>query len=481
MATLLRSSKSIDTYGANVSLHIRPDSAILVVRTALGYLITYSIATDPDAQIYKLVFPSTGSGQSKRQFDQPRGANDLGFPLGTTTGDNPFTEISLRFCMVIRVDAGINAVLALDDELVVATKKPAAVQCIRWTPDDNGHQTSTQPMSRMPWWTRKGQIIGMAYDRPMNILIWLSSDGRAYAVQKNVPMPKGPNASTSPFQGYPFHHPQGSDEYATTTAVNARFSLIAVGTAAGDVFVYTLRDYAGNVPLSHRLQPCVSPSLSGRVRFLTYSVDGYCLFAGLEHGWMTWSVFGKPGGNSFGSNQVSLQENGERWLGGAIDGSWIAGGSELLLITKNDPRVWILEFARGAAATYLSAANISRPLLVTRTGLMIYRGHELPDLTSISAEAVLWRTIQLPASYLERQGPVRVTVISIDGRYVAVAGRRGLAHYSIISGRWRTFDDSSLENEFAVRGGMCWHQHILVVAVETDDGYEVGRTLPAIE
>ena len=446
----------------------------MVVHTALGYLITYSMAIDPDAQIYKLVFPPPGSGQSRRQLDQPRRANDVAFPLETASGDSPLREISLRFRMVIKVDAGINAVLALEDELVVATKKPAAVQCIRWTPDGNGDQTSTELMSRMPWWTRKGQVIGMAYDRPMNIFIWLSSDGRAYAVQKNVPMPKGSNASTSAFQGYPFHRPEGSGEYATTTAVNARFSLIAVGTAAGGVFVYTLRDYTGNVPLSNRLHPCVSSSLSGSVRFLSYSVDGYCLFAGLEHGWMTWSVFGKPGGNSFGSSQVSLRENGERWLGGAVDGSWVAGGSELLLISKNDPRVWVLEFARGAAATYLSAANIARPLLVTRTGFMIYRGHELPDLTSISAEAVLWQTTQLPVSYLGRQGPVRLAVISADGRYVAIAGRRGLVHYSIISGRWRTFDDSSLENEFAIRGGMCWHQHILVAAVETDDGYEVG-------
>jgi len=64
-------------------------------------------------------------------------------------------------------------------------------------------------------------------------------------------------------------------------------------------------------------------------------------------------------------------------------------------------------------------------------------------------------------------------VISPDGRYVAVAGRRGLAHYSVNSGRWKTFVNESMENEFVVRGGMCWYHHILIVAVETEEEYEI--------
>jgi hypothetical protein len=46
--------------------------------------------------------------------------------------------------MVIKIDAGIESALALDDELVVATRKPAAIQCIRWTPDSTGNQTRTE-------------------------------------------------------------------------------------------------------------------------------------------------------------------------------------------------------------------------------------------------------------------------------------------------------------------------------------------------
>lgn len=85
-------------------------------------------------------------------------------------------EYSVRFRMVIKVDAGINKsvlslyiyrsldgeltggrVLALDEELMVATMKPSAIQCIRWQPDSTGSQTTTELLSRMPWMQKKGQ------------------------------------------------------------------------------------------------------------------------------------------------------------------------------------------------------------------------------------------------------------------------------------------------------------------------------------
>jgi hypothetical protein len=64
--------------------------------------------------------------------------------------------------------------------------------------------------------------------------------------------------------------------------------------------------------------------------------------------------------------------------------------------------------------------------------------------------------------------------VSQDGRYVAIAGKRGLAHYSVNSGRWKVFEDSKVENSFAVRGGMCWYGHLLIAAIDRDGSYEVS-------
>ena len=441
---------------------LRPDASIAVVQTSLGFLVTYSITIDPEARVFQ---QHLRQGTTRRQ--------SIGGRFQHEAERAGFREVNLRFRMVIRVDAGISKALALDEELVVATEKPAAVQCIRWSPDSTGSQTSTELLSRMPWISKKTGVANMIYDRAMNLNVWITSDGGAYAVQRLSGMPKEPDAPKRLFHGYGFHTPSNDGETASVAAINARFSLLAVGCSNGEVLVYTARDYVGSIPLSHRLQPPASLSTTGNITSLSYSPDGYCLFAGYERGWIIWSTYGKPGGSSFTSDRTTSKINGESWLAGILDVSWLNGGLELLITGQDDDRIWILDMARSAVTGCYSTANISRTLLQSSSSLMIYRGYDLPDLTTITADSSLWHHVQIPAAYLSNQRPVRSAVISPDGRYVAVAGRQGLAHYSVNSGRWKTFDDLNAEDAFAVRGGMCWYQHVLITAVETDEHHEV--------
>ncbi|KAH8599051.1 RIC1-domain-containing protein [Bisporella sp. PMI_857] len=460
LAVVVRSQKSLDTYGSNTSLLVRPDSAIFVVQTSHGYLITYSLATDPNAQVYKPRFSNHTSGQTRRpsNFSGARSQGGDRILWGPGEGGG--------------VDAGIGKALALDDELVVATQKPAAVQCIRWTPDSAGQQTSTELLSRMEWLPKKTSVTEMIHDRPMNLSTWITSDGRAYAVQR-MSKHKENDGPQRLFRGYCFHSPNNTQLYAVKAAINARFSLIGVGCADGSIHVYTARDYVGNIPRSHVHRLTVSEQTSGRLTCLIYSPDGYCLFAGYEKGWAMWSVYGKAGATSFGADGNTSEEHEEGWLNGISEASWLGGGSEMLLIGQLDDRLWTIEMARSAVTGCYASANISRTLLQTTSSLMVYRGYDLPDLTTISAESSLWHNAQIPSSYLVDQWPMRCAAISADGRYVAVAGRRGLAHYSVNSGRWKTFVNENMENEFQVRGGLCWHQHILVAAVEAGDSFEV--------
>ena len=431
------------------------------MQTSLGFLITYSIIVDPTARVY----------QQHRQDGPTRRHSSAGrLPLEEERAGQ--REVNIRFRMVIKIDAGVEKALALDDELVVATEKPAAVQCIRWAPNGSGSQTSTELISRMSWMNRKASIMEMVHDRAMSLSIWVSSDGRAYAIQRISVVPQELDAKRL-FRGYCFHTPSAENTSAIKAAINARFSLLAVGCANGEVHVYNAKDYVGSIPLSHILEPPASPSSAGSITFLSYSPDGYCLFAGYERGWMTWSVYGKPGGNSFTSDHVISQNNKEGWLIGTQDGSWLSGGSHILLTVPNDDRIWILEMARSAVTGCFCAANVSRLLLQTDSSLMVFRGHDLPNPVPISGDPSLWHQVQVPAAYLINQHPIRCAVISPDGRYVAIAGRRGLAHYSVHSGRWKTFDDMNCENAFLVRGGMCWYQHVLIAAVETEEHHEV--------
>ena len=375
--------------------------------------------------------------------------------------------------MIIKIDAGISKALALDEDLLVATEKPAAVQCIRWVADSKTNQTSTELLNRMPWMGKKATVTNIIYDRAMGLFVWITDDGRAYAVQRLPDGPQKPDISRRIFRGYCFHAPNREGMSAEKAAINARFSLLAVGCADGEVLIYTARDYVGSIPLSHKLTPPASPSTTGAITFLIYSPDGYCLFVGYQHGWVMWSVYGKLGGNSFVGDRSIAREQDDLWLSGTRDGSWVDGGSAILFTSQNESRLWVLETVRSAVTGCYGPSTTSRMLLHSGSGIMVYRGHDLLDLVSVSADPSLWHHAQFPASYLTRQRPIRAAVISPDGRYVAIAGRRGLAHYSVNSGRWKTFDDPNVENSFVVRGGMCWYQHILIVAVEVEEHHEV--------
>lgn len=453
---------------------LRPDSAVAVIQTANNFLLTYSLATDPQARVYQQHF---GHSQTRRQSIIRQFGDD---------DSNGLREVTISFRMAIRIDAGISKAFALDQELLVATIKPAAVQCVQWNPEKNRRQTTTELLGKMDWMTHKSTICEIVHDRAMNLSVWVASDSRAYAVQRV----KGRESSNSQasdeseaserserskrlFHGHCFHEATSEADGATLAAINARFSILAVACRSGEIVVYSVKDYLGNIPVSHKLSPPASLSSTGKATALSYSPDGYCLFVAYEKGWAIWSVFGKPGGGSFGANSTYSTTNDEAFLQGINTATWIGGGSELLLTVPNDERIWKLDMARSAAVGCFSCANLVRAMLQTPSELVIYRGHDLPDLTTISGEASLWHHAQYPPVYLSNQWPIRLCVISQDGRYAAVAGRRGLAHYSLQSQRWKTFADLSIENSFSIRGGMCWYGYILIAATESEGAYEV--------
>lgn len=474
LAGVQRSAQSMKSYGHNTSLLLRPDALVVVVQTALGHLITYSLTMDANTRVYQIALPEASRHHRKQSTD---GYSNLRKPSTTvvaaTSGEGEgIREVNIRFRMVIRIDAGISRALALDDELVVATQKPAALQCIKWVAESGVSQTSTELISRMSWLGRKTAVTEIIYDRPMNLTCWITNDGRAYAVQRRTSNTDREN-SKSLFQGFCFRDPETKDGDAVKVAINARFSLIAVGCTSGHIDVYIVKDYTGNIPLSHKIRLPVGPATTGKLTTLTYSPDGYCLFAGYERGWATWTVYGKPCANTFSIDRTQSEANDERWLHGVRAAFWIGGGCEIALLPSADNRLYILDIARNAATGCLTPANVSRGLLYSTDSVMIYKGHDVSDVTSLPSEISLWQTVQVPSQYLVQQWPLKSAAISSDGKYVAVAGRRGLAHYSVASGRWRTFDDPQAEQEFTVRGGMCWHHHILIVAVEANNRSEV--------
>ncbi|PSK37424.1 RAB6A-GEF complex partner protein 1 [Elsinoe australis] len=470
LATAVRSKQSLQAYGDNVALLVRPDALIIVIQTQAGFLITYSLASDPNAQVYQLQLKASGAGR-RQSAEGIRKTGNAGPEYGPGDGTG-IRDISVRFRMVIRIDAGICKAIALDDELMVATAKPPAIQCIRWSPDKTGSSHNTELLKRMTSFGEKAGVVDMVYDRPMGLHVWLSSDGKAYTVQRSKPRKASDGPAESAFKGYCFHQPESKDTRATLVAVNARFSLIALACVDARIRVYNVKDYLGNIPQLHTLELPVSSASSGQLTFISHSPDGQCLFAGFEKGWAMWSVYGKLGAHSFMSDRSSPFAE-QSWLDGFSAGFWAGLGSELILLNDTANQLCTIHMARGAATSCLAMPNIYRSLLQTSTGLMLHHGQSGSGISSGNAEESSWQTYQIPSSYLTNQWPIKCSVVSACGKYIAAAGRRGLVHYSKASGRWKTFEDPYAESEFSIRGGMCWYQHILVAAVDSDAGSQV--------
>lgn len=110
--------------------------------------------------------------------------------------------------------------------------------------------------------------------------------------------------------GLPYDEPRR----ATSVAVNARFALVAVGTHGGAVQLAPLPAQGGPAPPVQVLAlpaGAVGRRVTGAVRAMEWSSDGYVLAVGWERGWAVWSVGGRCLASAVG---VEEQVDEERFL-----------------------------------------------------------------------------------------------------------------------------------------------------------------------
>lgn len=85
------------------------------------------------------------------------------------------------------------------------------------------------------------------------------------------------------------------------------------------------------------------------------------------------------------------------------------------------------------------------------------------DMSSILSESKYWNVLQLPLTYASTNWPIRYSAIDSEGLHLAVAGRTGLAHYSMLSKKWKLFGNESQEKDFVVSGGLLWWKGFVVM------------------
>lgn len=474
----VRSKASIEKYGENVNVLLRPDSQLLVVTTSKDCILTYSVVFNFSSRELGVFTYSDNSPL----FIYEGQTISTAFPgPGEAVG---IRELLIQFKMVIRLDSGISCAIALDHDLLVLTKNPPAIQLVKWNlPHESSSRTKTILLSQLDWLSPPPSSLNSAtkylpihnhWSKAMSLFSWTFSDGSVWAVTMMESTWGSIDSSSSEprkklFNGHCFHRSTKNENFGVISAINARFSLIAVGCRSGYVYLYNVKDYSGNVPQVKVLEP--PSSSSGKVTTISCSGDGYGWMVGYENGWAFYSVFGMLNAMSFLSSKDQVQN--EPWLGGIMFSIWSFSGDAIYMVPKVNNTVWMLDVLKWNSAGNFTQDNINRPVLYKDSKIMIYRGQEQSDLTTIDKDALLWLSVPIPASYIAENWPIKYVSCSADGMYIAVAGLRGLTHYSLYSGHWKQFVEEEVEREFSVRGGMVWYGNILIVAVDTETSHEL--------
>ncbi|KDN39153.1 RIC1-domain-containing protein [Tilletiaria anomala UBC 951] len=390
--------------------------------------------------------------------------------------------------------------------------------------DPPGLQEATHP--------QEVYVRQIEHSRAMDLFVWITSDGRAHAAHLDVDA----NCSSGFWEGRSFHGLQrlqlrrrasgvsvaGPEESskqrqtsfsdlkagkldikgkqpaldaevpeekrAVQSAVNARFSLIAIGLQDGTVAIYSYRS-PDRVPLQTHIlslrqsyKSTASYLTTGPVTSLSWTSDGHALAVAWENGWAVWSTYGKLMGCSLRESWTGMHKKFmDTFLFGAKRLFWGLGNTELYFLARKkedrafdpDNQLFVLPFAKSTIAGQHSPDNTRYAFVQLDDSLLVYRGSDQPDVSIINPESDIWHHIKIPQAYIASNWPIRYACISSDGKLIAVAGRRGLAHYSTVSGRWKTYTKLQQEQSFAIRGGMQWFHHVLLAACDFGDEYQI--------
>jgi RAB6A-GEF complex partner protein 1 len=185
LAALRRSQTSIESYGNNVkvTLHVGEHQRTeAIIHTSRDFLIIYSITISNDL------------GEARYKLDASRSvASHRRRSFVNSTDPEIILPYSIKQKRMIKVDSRLSwyrawgpkcncSALPLDDQLVIATERPPAIQCVLW--HDPAKQSFTDLISKMDWMKDKGPVRHMVFDKPTSLFAWVTKEGKAYAVRK---------------------------------------------------------------------------------------------------------------------------------------------------------------------------------------------------------------------------------------------------------------------------------------------------------
>ncbi|KAM7076490.1 guanine nucleotide exchange factor subunit RIC1 isoform 7-T7 [Ciconia maguari] len=474
---------------------------MFLFQTANGYILFFEIPSARDKYLYEPMYPK-GSPHLK------------GTPHYKEEQCAPSLHLEMK--KVLDLQASITSLQSMLEDLLVATAD-GFLHLVHWDGMTNGRKAinlCTVPFSVDLQSSRAGSFLGFedVYIRDMEYCATLDgfavvfNDGRVGFI---APM-------SSRFTAEQLHGVWAQDVTdGTCVAVNNKYRLMAFGCANGSVQVYTIDTTTGAMQFSHKLEltPKQYPDIwnkTGPVKLIKWSPDSCVVMVTWECGGLSlWSVFGAQlictlGGDfayqSDGAKKDPLKISSMTW-GSEGYHLWVIDGNSSSNMkperdANNEARQFgILQFhfIKSALTVNPCMSNQEQVLLQGEDRLYLNCGDatqaQSPRNTSAHSEhkptrergpfsdgsldsqglsTLLghrhWHVVQIHSTYLESNWPMRFSAIDKLGQNVAVVGKFGFAHYSLLTKKWKLFGNITQEQNMMVTGGLAWWNDFIVLA-----------------
>ncbi|KFV45958.1 Protein RIC1, partial [Gavia stellata] len=417
-------------------------------------------------------------------------------------------SLNLEIKKVLDLQASITSLQSMLEDLLVATAD-GFLHLVHWDGMTNGRKAinlCTVPFSVDLQSSRAGSFLGFedVYVRDMEYCATLDgfavvfNDGRVGFI---TPM-------SSRFTAEQLYGVWAQDVTdGTCVAVNNKYRLMAFGCANGSVQVYTIDTTTGAMQFSHKLEltPKQYPDIwnkTGPVKLIRWSPDSCVVMVTWECGGLSlWSVFGAQlictlGGDfayqSDGAKKDPLKISSMTW-GSEGYHLWVIDGNSSSNMkserdANNEARQFgILQFHFIKSALTVNPCMVRTSPPSRRRSLVfeLWRcnaGSESQkyfstlergpfsdgSLDSQGLSTLLghrhWHVVQIHTTYLESNWPIRFSAIDKLGQNVAVVGKFGFAHYSLLTKKWKLFGNITQEQNMMVTGGLAWWNDFIVLA-----------------
>ncbi|XP_068609272.1 guanine nucleotide exchange factor subunit RIC1 [Brachionichthys hirsutus] len=510
IVSYIESATAAAQFGFYQKTEWKPDDSKIAVATAKGYILLFDVLGGRDDKyLYEPVYPR-GSARVK-----------------VTQGykeEQCAPALSLVMNRPVDLEAPITSLQSLQEDLLVCTAD-GYLHVLHWDGlGSNGRQAiglTTIPFSLDLQSSRGGPSLDlegvfihcMEYCVTLDGFAVVLSDGRLGFIT-----PLGSTITADQLQGV-----WAADvNDGTCVAVNNKYRLMAFGCASGSVLVYMIDTATGSLQLSHKLEltPKHYPDIynkTGPVKLIRWSPDYSVAMVTWECGGLSlWSVFGAHLICTLGEDFAYRSDGSKKDPIKISCMSWGAEGYHLWVVSKKQerkrqeeeeddavpppncslqPGMLQFHFIKSALTVNPCMSNQEQVLLHGEDRLYLTCGdptqvngsseahpharlrsdgsplHRPPNPDSSLSQGLStllghkhWHVVQIHSTYLESNWPIRFAAIDTAGQCMAVAGRRGFAHYSLLTRKWKLFGNVSQEQNMAVTGGLAWWNDFVVVA-----------------